>query len=79
MLSARSHEGASPSSAPHILIVKKNHYLVVGTSEEVLLKFATAIMSAIHTDPWWLEVDLWCSFTNLDIGFIELLQQGWLD
>lgn len=67
----------------HILgknvIVSRDRFLVMGADEAELAKFSIAITFAIQTDPWRLEVDLWRSFINVDVGFLEELQEGWLD
>jgi len=61
------------------VIVMRDLFLVMGTDEEDLLKFTTATIFAIQTEPWRLEVDLWRSFINVDMGFLESLQAEWLD
>ena len=59
--------------------VRRDAYLVMGTDQEDLLKLATAVTFAITTRPWRLEVDLWRSFVNVDIGFLEGLDEKWLE
>ena len=61
------------------VLIKKDLFLVMGEDEEDLLKYAVATTFAIQTDPWRLEVDLWRSFVNVDMGFVEKLQTEWLD
>ena len=51
----------------------------MGEDEEDLLKYATAATFAIVGEPWRLEVDLWRSFVNVDMGFLENLKEEWLD
>ena len=63
----------------HRVVVKKDLLLVLGTDEEDLLKYSTAATFAIQTEPWRLEVDLWRSFVNVDVAFLEGLQEEWLD
>ena len=60
------------------VLVKKDLFLVMGEDEEDLLKYAVATTSAIQTDPWRLEVDLWRSFVNVDLEFLEGLKREWL-
>lgn len=61
------------------VLVKRDLFLVMGEDEGDLQKFAVAATFAIQTDPWRLEVDLWRSFVNVDIGFLEGLKREWLD
>lgn len=61
------------------VLIKKDLFLVMGEDEEDLLKYAVATTFAIQTDPWRLEVDLWRSFVNVDVGFVEALKTEWLD
>jgi hypothetical protein len=60
------------------VLVKRNIYLVMGTDEEDLLRYATATTFVIQTEPWRLEVDLWRSFVNVDMELLEGLQAEWL-
>ncbi len=59
------------------VVVMRDVFLVMGTDEADLLTVAAATTFAIQTDPWRLEVDLWRSFVNVDIGFLENLQDRW--
>jgi hypothetical protein len=34
---------------------------------------------AVQTRPWRLEIDLWRSFVNVDVEFLEGLDRRWLD
>lgn len=52
--------------------------LVMGTDERDLLKWTTAVTFALQTKPWLREVDLWKSFVNVDIEFLEGLHEYWL-
>ncbi|CAF9940033.1 MAG: hypothetical protein ALECFALPRED_008406 [Alectoria fallacina] len=60
------------------VLVKKDLFLVMGEGEEDLLKYAVATTFAIQTDRWRLEVDLWRSFVNVDLEFLEGLIREWL-
>ncbi|KAK4232195.1 hypothetical protein QBC38DRAFT_464667 [Podospora fimiseda] len=53
--------------------------LVMGDGEEDLLKWVTAVTFAMQTKPWLREVDLWKSFVNVDLEFLEGLEKHWLD
>jgi len=61
------------------VIVKRNLYLIVGTDEKDLEKCAIATTFVIQMEPWRLEVDLWKSFVNVDMEFVEKLDTAWLD
>ncbi|KAI8960401.1 hypothetical protein F5Y11DRAFT_349536 [Daldinia sp. FL1419] len=53
--------------------------LVMGLDETDLLKYVTAVVFAIQTKPWHREIDLWKSFVNVDLEFLEGLDPYWLD
>lgn len=53
--------------------------LVMGEDERDLLWWCTAVTFALQTKPWLREVDLWKSFVNVDLGFLEGLDEHWLD
>ena len=53
--------------------------LVMGDDEEDLFKFCTAATFALQTKPWLREVDLWKSFVNVELEFIEGLDEHWLE
>lgn len=61
------------------VVVKRDLFLVMGKDEEDLKRFATGVTFAVQTRPWRLEVDLWRSFVNVDLGFLEGLDDRWLD
>ena len=61
------------------VIVSRDKFLVMGKDEAELAKYATAMTFAIQTDPWRLEVDLWRSFVNIDLEFLEGLADKWLE
>ncbi|KAI0834510.1 hypothetical protein F5Y06DRAFT_156139 [Hypoxylon sp. FL0890] len=53
--------------------------LVMGLDKTDLLKYVTAVTFAIQTKPWHREIDLWKSFVNVDLEFLEGLDPYWLD
>lgn len=53
--------------------------LVMGVDAQDLLRYAVAVTFAIQTKPWYREMDLWKSFVNVDLGFLEGLDKYWLD
>ncbi|KAI1134852.1 hypothetical protein F5Y05DRAFT_192827 [Hypoxylon sp. FL0543] len=61
-------------------VVHRNEViLVMGLDETDLLKHVTAVTFAIQTKPWHREIDLWKSFVNVDLAFLEGLDPYWLD
>ena len=52
---------------------------MMGDDEADLLTFATSTTFAVQTAPWRLEVDLWKSFVNIDLGFLEGLKEKWME
>ena len=61
------------------MVQKRDLFLIMGRDEEELRKVATGVTFALQTRPWPLEVDLWRSFVNVDLGFLEGLDDRWLD
>jgi hypothetical protein len=61
------------------VVCRRNAYLVMGTNGDDLRQLAVATCFAVERRPWRWEVDLWKSFVNVDICFLERLQQDWLD
>ena len=61
------------------VVISRNLFMVMARDEAELLKLATATTFAIQTDPWRLEVDLWRSFVNVDLGFLVGMRGEWLD
>lgn len=53
--------------------------LVMAESEEELLRLSTMATFAMQTKPWLREVDLWRSFVNVELDFLEGLDPAWLD
>jgi hypothetical protein len=51
----------------------------MGDDEADLLKWCTVVTFALQTKPWLREVDLWKSFINVDLEFLEGLDKYWLD
>lgn len=60
-------------------IVAKDLILVMGRDEKNLRQLAEGVTWAVQTKPWRLEIDLWRSFVNVDVEFLEGLDRRWLD
>lgn len=61
------------------LVSKRDMVLVMGTDEQELKKHAVCATFALQTAPWRWEVDLWKSFVNVDMTFLEDLDKRWLE
>ena len=61
------------------VIVKTDVLLVMAKDEEELKRFAVAVTFAVQTTPWRLDMDLSRSFVNVDLAFLEALDETWLD
>ena len=61
------------------VVVKRDKYLVMGTDENDLFKLACAVTYAVQMRPWRWEIDLWKSFVNVDMAFLEALRDDWLE
>lgn len=61
------------------VVAKRDKFLVMGEDETDLLKLVTGVTYAVQTRPWRQEVDLWMSFINVDLGFLENLNERWWD
>lgn len=59
------------------VIPMRDVYLVMGSDPDDLLMLAAGTTYAVQTDPWRLEVDLWRSFVNVDLEFLENLHEQW--
>jgi hypothetical protein len=53
--------------------------LVMGEDVADLLKYYVAVTFAMQTKPWLREVDLWRSFINVELDFLQQLNSYWLD
>ncbi|KAK6708341.1 hypothetical protein SNK04_009304 [Fusarium graminearum] len=50
----------------------------MGEDEDGLFKYCITVTLAIQTKPWMWEIDLWKSFINVDMDFIERMEEHWL-
>lgn len=61
-------------------MVRRDSLLVMAKNEDELLKLASAATYAVQTfDTWRLEIDLWRSFINVDLAFLEELDGRWTE
>ena len=61
------------------VMVARDLFLVMGKDEKDLRKLSEGVTLAIQTKPWRLEVDLWRSFVNVELKFLEDLHEKWLE
>lgn len=61
------------------VVVKRDMVLVMAKDEGELKRFAVAVCYAIHTKPWRMDVDLWKSFVNVPLSFLESLDKAWVE
>ena len=52
---------------------------MMAEGEDRLQKIVSAVTFAVQTKPWLLEIDLWKSFVNIDLEFLNGLDPKWLD
>lgn len=58
---------------------RRDMVLVMGKDEEDLAELCMGVCYVIHSRPWIREVDLWKSFINVDLNFIEGLDEWWVE
>ena len=61
------------------VVLKRDKYLIMGKNEKACFKLAAATTFAVQKNPWRLEIDLWKSFVNVNLGFLEGLDERWLN
>lgn len=70
---------ATRLAAPDRLDCRGDVILVQGVDAADLLRGVVAVVFALQTRPWLRELDLWKSFVNVDLDFLEALDPWWLD
>jgi len=61
------------------VVQRRDIILVMGETEEDLMRRVLATTFAVQARPWLREIDLWRSFVNVKLGFLEGLDEWWLD
>lgn len=62
------------------VVIRRDSLLVMAKDEDELLKLASAATYAVQTfDTWRLEIDLWRSFVNINLEFLEGLDGRWIE
>lgn len=79
------HHSASRRIAPYKkwfgdrVVLKRDKFLILGKDMEECMMLTAAVTWCVQTKPWRWEVDLWKSFINVEAGFVEGLDDRWLD
>lgn len=73
---ARMHNGVDLSRH---FVSRGDAVLVMAESEEELFRLSTIVTFVMQTKPWLREVDLWRSFVNVELDFLDSLDPAWLD
>jgi hypothetical protein len=61
------------------VIVAKDLVLVMGKDAQECRRLSEGATWAVQTRPWRLEVDFWRSFVGVEGGFLEELEERWLE
>ena len=61
------------------VVVKRDMLLLMGCDEEDLKRLVLGVVFAVQTVPWRTEVDLWKSFINVKLDFLDELDEIWLE
>ncbi|KAG4427609.1 hypothetical protein IFR05_016909 [Cadophora sp. M221] len=61
------------------VVIRRDKYLVMGRDEGDLERLTAALAFVVQMRPWRLEIDLWKSWVNVDVGFLEGLDDRWLE
>ena len=69
---------AHPEAANHV-VHRGDLLLIMAEDEDELLRLSTMFVFVVQTKPWLREVDLWKSFINVELAFLEELDEFWLD
>lgn len=61
------------------VIVRRDLVLVMAVDEDECLRLTTGVTYAVQARPWLREVDVWKSFINVDLQFLEQLDKVWIE
>ena len=61
------------------VIVAMDMFFVMGVDAADCRKLASGATFAAQTEPWRMEIDFWRSFVNVDLDFLERLDERWLE
>lgn len=76
---AEKHATGKMKGMREKMVFRGDGILVMGEDEEELLRLVTTATFALQTKPWLREIDLWKSFINVDLEFLEGLPPVWMD
>lgn len=63
----------------HKVVLAKDLILVMGVDAKECRILSEATTWVVQTRPWRLEIDFWRSFVGVDLGFLEGLDERWLE
>lgn len=61
------------------VVFRGDAIMVMAEDEQELFRLSTIVTFAMQTKPWLREVDLWKSFVNVGLDFLEELDPVWLE
>ena len=61
------------------VFVKRDMVFIRAVNQVELRGLVMGVVLAVQTMPWRLKIDLWRSFVNVDLPFLEALDEGWLE
>ena len=61
------------------VVVKRDAVLVMGRDEEEGCRLSAGATFALQGRPWRMEVDAWKSFVNVELKFLEGLDEVWVE
>ncbi len=61
------------------VILRRDLVLVMAVDEDECLRLTTGVTYAVQARPWLREVDVWKSFINVDLQFLEQLDKVWIE
>lgn len=73
---ARRHSGLDLA---RYVIYRGDAIMVMAEGEEELFRLSTIVTFTMQTKPWLREVDLWKSFVNVGLEFLEGLDPVWVE
>jgi hypothetical protein len=62
-----------------MVVQRRDVILVMGKDEQDLMRRVTGVTFAVQDRPWLREIDLFKSFVNVDLSFLERLDKWWLE
>lgn len=61
------------------IFVAMDMFFVMGIDAADCRRLASGATFAAQTEPWRMEIDFWRSFVNVDLDFLERLDERWME